>query len=297
MSDLTNIILNGVSYDLNNSEGLTDETKQALLQLASKVAYIDDDGQDYYQDLYDALYPQNVTSISCVYTQSGTVYDTDSLNSLKSDLVVTAQFSDGTTHTITTYSLSGSLIVGTSTITVSYNGKTTTFTVAVTLTPLYAFPDRVVTETDYTLETDKSGHIKINIINDISYSGDTIGYGVNIYGGKIGALNDPNINIKNQPKTFTIPSNTPCIFALTNIDNPELNEVQANLYKANDTESAGSTFAISTTSQDASSTPTTSSALDIYTPFLFIKVSNHILPSGYTLECDLSLTVDGTRYF
>ena len=36
--------------------GVSDELKTALLQLASKVAYIDDDGQDYYDDLYDALY-------------------------------------------------------------------------------------------------------------------------------------------------------------------------------------------------------------------------------------------------
>ena len=42
--------------DRFESAGLTDAVKQALLQLASKVAYIDDDGQDYYDDLYAALY-------------------------------------------------------------------------------------------------------------------------------------------------------------------------------------------------------------------------------------------------
>ena len=36
--------------------GISEDLKDALLQLASKVAYIDDDGQDYYDDLYDALY-------------------------------------------------------------------------------------------------------------------------------------------------------------------------------------------------------------------------------------------------
>lgn len=34
---------------------ITQELKQALLQIARKVAYIDDDGQNYYQDLYNAL--------------------------------------------------------------------------------------------------------------------------------------------------------------------------------------------------------------------------------------------------
>ena len=121
--------------ELEASEGLTDAIKLALLQIAQKVAYIDDDGQDYYDDLYDALYPPappaTLTSISCVYTQSGTVYDTDTLDSLKSDLVVTAHYDDSSTQTVSAYTLSGTLSVGTSTITVAYGGKTTTFTVTV----------------------------------------------------------------------------------------------------------------------------------------------------------------------
>lgn len=110
-----------------------DDVKQALLQIASKVAYIDEDGQDYYDALEAALYPDaSLVSISAVYTQSGTVYDTDSLDSLKADLVVTAHFDDSSTEVVTFYTLSGTLAVGTSTITVSYGGKTTTFTVEVT---------------------------------------------------------------------------------------------------------------------------------------------------------------------
>jgi len=118
-------------------DGITEEVKQALLQLARKVAYIDDQGQTYYQDLYDALYgttPTELVSISAAYTQIGTVYDTDSLDSLKADLVVTATYSDSSTAVIPAadYTLSGSLTVGTSTITVSYQGKTATFQVTVT---------------------------------------------------------------------------------------------------------------------------------------------------------------------
>ena len=215
-SDLANIDTGG---------GLTADIKSALLQLASKVAYIDDDGQDYYNDLYDALYavtgisisPSSISlgainatsqltattvpaggsvtwsssntsiatvsssglvtakgygsatitassgsvsatcsvlvaqatlsSISAVYTQSGTVYDSDTLDSLKTNLVVTAHWSNNTTSTVasTDYTLSGTLTVGTSTITVSYGGKTTTFTVTVTANPAY-------TETTVTLE-------------------------------------------------------------------------------------------------------------------------------------------------
>lgn len=71
-------------------------------------------------------------SITATYTQSGTVYDTDSLDSLKADLVVTANYAGGTSGTVTDYTLSGTLEVGTSTITVSYAGLTDTFTVTVT---------------------------------------------------------------------------------------------------------------------------------------------------------------------
>lgn len=113
--------------------------KAALLQIAQKVAYIDDQGADYYQDLYDALYPpKELVSISAVFTQGQTVvYDTASLDSLKTMLVVTGTYDDQSTETIpsTGYTLSGTLTAGTSTITVTCDGKTTTFTVQVTHQP------------------------------------------------------------------------------------------------------------------------------------------------------------------
>lgn len=79
-----------------------------------------------------------VSSISAVYTQGGTVYDTASLDSLKDDLVVTATYDDTSTATVPSadYTLSGTLTAGTSTITITYGGKTTTFTVTVTANPL-----------------------------------------------------------------------------------------------------------------------------------------------------------------
>lgn len=240
MSILNKIILNGVEYNIGGSgSGLTDDIKQALLQLASNVAYDDTDGTDYYQDLYDALYAftaislntnslsfatlnstqqltatttpsgGNVTwlssntsvatvsssglvtsagygnatitasvgsvsatcsvvvaqatlvSISATYTQSGNVYEGDSLDSLKTDLVVTATWSNSTTTTVASedYTLSGSLTAGTSTITVSYGGKTTTFAVTVTAVSVDAYPsftDRTNTSGGYFL-VKKSG--------------------------------------------------------------------------------------------------------------------------------------------
>lgn len=116
--------------------GMTDAVKQALLYCFDHVAWIDDNGQNYYDALEDALYPPaTLTSISAVYTQSGTVYDTDSLDDLKADLVVTAHYDNGTSQTVTSYTLSGTLTTGTSTITVTYGDKTTTFNVTVTHMP------------------------------------------------------------------------------------------------------------------------------------------------------------------
>ena len=112
---------------------ISQATKSALLDIAEHVAYIDANGQSYYNALDAALNAKALLSITAVYTQSGTVYDTDSLDSLKSDLVVTANYDDGTTADVTSASvLSGTLAEGTSTITVTFSGKTATFEVTVT---------------------------------------------------------------------------------------------------------------------------------------------------------------------
>ena len=126
---------------LESGSGMTEGVKTALMNLVNHIAWDDDDptGQTYITALYNALYPPaDLVSISAVYTQSGTVYDTDTLDSLKSDLVVTALMSDQTTRTITDYTLSGTLTEGTSTITVSYGGQTATFNVTVSTHLMYS---------------------------------------------------------------------------------------------------------------------------------------------------------------
>lgn len=117
-----------------SGSGITEDIKVALLACFEKVAWIDEDGQDYYDALYSALYPPtDLVSISAIFTQGqAVIYDTDSLNTLKQYLVVTAHMSDSTTQTITSYALSGTLTEGTTIITVTYMQKTTTFNVTVT---------------------------------------------------------------------------------------------------------------------------------------------------------------------
>lgn len=135
--EIDKIVLNGTSYDIasGSGEGLSLEVKEALLSCFRHVAFLDDD-EDYYQNLYDALYPpvppSALVSISCTYTQSGTVYDTDSLDSLRPDLTVLAHYDGGSDRIVTAYALSGTLTEGSSIITVTCGGKTATFTVTVT---------------------------------------------------------------------------------------------------------------------------------------------------------------------
>ena len=79
--------------------------------------------------------PPVMTGIVATFTQGGaTIYDTDSLDDLKQYLVVTANYSDSSEAFVpsTDYVLSGSLVAPSSTITVTYNGFTDTFTVQVT---------------------------------------------------------------------------------------------------------------------------------------------------------------------
>lgn len=136
MTTINKINLNGTEYTLggSGSGNVNESIKQALLQIASKAGYKDTDGQDYYDALYSALYDVSITSISAVFTQGDNmVFSCDSLNSLIKYLIVTVHYDNGTSAELPTgYALSGTLTAGTSTITVSYDGKTSTFTVDVT---------------------------------------------------------------------------------------------------------------------------------------------------------------------
>ncbi len=74
-----------------------------------------------------------LASISATYNQNGkTVYTSNTLDSLKADLSVVGTNNDGSTLSISDYTLFGDLTAGTATVTVSYGGCTDTFTVTVT---------------------------------------------------------------------------------------------------------------------------------------------------------------------
>ena len=115
--------------------GMDAAARTALLDLLAYAAYTGPDAQAKYDTLETALQGK-LAYIVADYAQDRTIYDTDSLDVLKEgdDLIVTAYYTDGT-HTDladSQYALSGTLTVGTSTITVTYMGKTATFNVTVT---------------------------------------------------------------------------------------------------------------------------------------------------------------------
>lgn len=165
--------LNHMEDGIEAAGGLTNDVKTALLQIAEKVAYIDEHGQDYYDDLYDALYPSaSLVSISAVYTQSGTVYPTTSLSALKDDLVVTAYYDDTSSEAVPAadYMLSGALTVGTSVITASYNGKTATFNVTVSAVPTVSSISAVYTQSGTVYDTDSLDSLKADLVVTATYS-------------------------------------------------------------------------------------------------------------------------------
>ncbi len=133
--------INDLKSQISSLSSIPTAVKNALDTLFQNVAFKND---DVYTDeiavVHNWATAVNLISISAVYTQgSTTVTPNTSLESLKSDLVVTANYDNGTTETVSSYAyeLSGTLTEGTSTITVNYEGKTTTFTVEVSDAYLY----------------------------------------------------------------------------------------------------------------------------------------------------------------
>ena len=125
--------LTHLENEVNTHSGLSTDAKNALMDLVEHIAiWSDDQASVYVEALRTALFPpRDVQSITAIYTQSGTVYDTDTLDSLRSDITVTVHYSDGD-ETTSGYSLSGTLVRGESVITVLFGGKSTTITVTVT---------------------------------------------------------------------------------------------------------------------------------------------------------------------
>lgn len=121
-------------YNVNGDVVGTDMSssiKEAMLDLARNVAYINSNGVECYQEIYDEMYPdRELSSISAV-TNLGchTVMAGDSAASLHPYIKVTATYGDGFTAAVNDFTLSGTISSGSNTITVSYMGETATVSV------------------------------------------------------------------------------------------------------------------------------------------------------------------------
>lgn len=154
--------------------GLTDAVKVALLNCFQHVAWVDEDGQDYYDALYDALYAKTVVSISAVFEQGAAViYEDDTLDDLKQYLTVTATYDDASTAVVTGYTLSGTLTAGTSTITATYEGKKAYFDVVVTEHAVLSSISAVYTQSGTVYDTDTLDSLKADLVVTAVYSDST----------------------------------------------------------------------------------------------------------------------------
>ncbi len=109
--------------------GLTAAQINALDGMFKVCAFIKADISAEYNEFCTAfdIEAATITGISATYS-GGSVPAGTALDDL-TGIVVTAQYSDGSTATVTGYTLSGEIAEGSNTITVTYQDKTTTFTV------------------------------------------------------------------------------------------------------------------------------------------------------------------------
>lgn len=297
-TDLRSAIGQGGSFNTAVKIAL-DQFTASVLQLAEKVAYIDENGQDYYDAidasadaLHSAMYPPvGLSYITAVYTQSGTVYTTDTLDSLKDDLVVTAHYDNGTTESVTDYILTGTLTVGTSTITVSYGGKTTTFSVTVTergaLYPLengtwYSENENPV----YQITVSNGKHVRFESLRGVSEQAFA-----NLHDGGISASADV---VNNLPELFVIPANTETTLTISNVVNSGGVSFNCNFRKAN--ASTSSSFGIGDGTHTDGATVTQTLQSDESVSCLFFYHTQAVAVAGSVIEFDVSLYVGGTKY-
>lgn len=140
----TTLTLSGVAADAKKtgdeisdlksqiSNSMPREVKLALDTLLASMTVDNLQHMDEYNIFHAWANAVHLLSISVVFTQGDDEFYLNSdLNDLRSNLVVTGTFDDGTTSPVSNYELSGTLVAGENTITVTAEGKTATFTVNV----------------------------------------------------------------------------------------------------------------------------------------------------------------------
>lgn len=152
--------------------GLSAAVKSALMAVVESIAiFTVDNPQELIDDLRNALYDVPVESISAVYTQTNTVYTSDSLDVLRGDLVVKATYTDGSAAVRTDYTLSGTLSAGISVITATLDGKTATFEVQVAVSRI---PATGITLSSQSISINDGEPVKLTATVEPADSTDTV---------------------------------------------------------------------------------------------------------------------------
>ena len=124
--------------NVNQGTGWTSEQIDILDSIGDHINFLDAEGGRLWDSLITALRSgqgssEVLTSITAVYS-GGSVEAGTQTRELK--ITVTATYDDGTSKTVTGYTLSPDTVSeGENTVTVTYNGKTSTFTVTGIVTP------------------------------------------------------------------------------------------------------------------------------------------------------------------
>ena len=148
--------------------GNTNNIKQIRNYIRDRLVFTDEEFNNMGNEVEEPSEPteKTLTSINATYNGEDVTVGTE-LTDLVGNIVVKANYSDGTSQTVTGYELSGSIVEGSNTITVTYQGLTTTFTVV-------GFVELVDDGIDYTLNP---------LENVATYTNST-------YDGKTGAVKE-----------------------------------------------------------------------------------------------------------
>lgn len=282
--------------------GLTADVKSALLAAFNHVTWdsADPTGQSYISALQTALYPPaNLVRISAAYNNSDAVYDTASLDSLKSNLVVTAYYSDGTTDVLssTVYMLSGTLAEGTSTITVAYGGKTTTFNVTVIEEPAPLYP---LTTGVKTWGSDR----QVSVYDGNKFKGEIFAGADDTLANlswidlNTSSYRSANNNKVGTAKLFTIPAGANVSVSATPIALNYTDDKQVNIVARNQSGTLAffilaDQTALSTLTENVPVTDsfTAESDIDVWNVTTWMKGG-----AEYSVEFEISVIVDGVKY-
>lgn len=114
----------------NDSYVIIKSNNELALHVHSYTSTIGGETKTYTCPVCDETKTASLASVVAVFESDGTIYTSTSLDDLKQHLTVTLVWDDNTKDNIDNgYALSGTLQAGNSNITVTYESKTTTFTV------------------------------------------------------------------------------------------------------------------------------------------------------------------------